>query len=38
MSDMWNYVPAELRYVVYALLVFAGLTTWGILRLLTKNK
>lgn len=38
MSDMWNYVPAELRYVVYALLVFAGSTTYGIIRLLTRKK
>ncbi|AXF85732.1 hypothetical protein DTO96_101466 [Ephemeroptericola cinctiostellae] len=38
MSDMWNYVPAELRYVVYALLVFAGLTTLGIIRLLIRKK
>lgn len=38
MSDMWNYVPAELRYVVYALLAFAMVTTVAVVRLLTKRK
>ncbi|TDR32786.1 hypothetical protein DFR44_10282 [Hydromonas duriensis] len=37
MSDMWNYVPAEMRYVVYVLLVFAIVTTVGIVKLLTKG-
>lgn len=36
--DMWNYVPQEMRYVVYALLVFAGITIIGIVRLLNKKK
>lgn len=36
--DMWNYVPQEMRYVVYALLVFAAITVVGIVRLLKKRK